>query len=46
MKLRDKHAGAGYAVGAFQVVCNVVLLALSSILLVDATNNPFLYFRF
>ena len=46
MKLREKHAGAGYAVGVFQTVTNAVLLALSSILLVDATNNPFLYFRF
>ena len=46
MKLREKYAGMGYAVGAFQVVSNAVLLVLSSILLVDATNNPFLYFRF
>ena len=27
------------------VVCNVVLLAVCSIMLVNATNNPFLYFR-
>lgn len=27
------------------VVCNIVLLSVSSIMLVNATNNPFLYFR-
>ena len=32
----------GQAVG---IISNVVLLATSSILLVNATNNPFLYFR-
>lgn len=28
------------------VVCNVALILVSSIMLVNATNNPFLYFRF
>lgn len=38
---------AGPAVtGAAQTVCNIVLLAVSSIMLVNSTNNPFLYFRF
>ncbi len=45
-KLREKTLAGAYAGAAFQVVCNVVLLIMSSILLVDATNNPFLYFRF
>lgn len=38
---------AGLAVtGTAQTVCNIVLLAVSSIMLVNSTNNPFLYFRF
>ena len=45
-KLREKSVGGVYAGGIFQIVCNVLLLAVSSVLLVDATNNPFLYFRF
>ena len=28
------------------VVCNIAILLTSSILLVNTTNNPFLYFRF
>lgn len=44
--LRKRSVGAAYSLGAVQAVCNVVMLAVSSILLVDATNNPFLYFRF
>ena len=44
--LRKKSIGGAYLGGLFQSVCNVALFALSSILLVDATNNPFLYFRF
>ena len=45
-KLARRSVGAGYAVETLQIVCNVLLLGVSSILLVDATNNPFLYFRF
>ena len=45
-KLSLKTPAAGRAVECFRIVCNVTLLAASSILLVDATNNPFLYFRF
>ena len=44
--LKTRHAAAVYAVDVFQTVCNAALLIVSSILLVDATNNPFLYFRF
>jgi len=32
--------------GAFETASNTVLLCVSSILLVNATNNPFLYFNF
>ena len=45
-KIKLRRSGAGLAVGTAQIVINVVLLLVSSILLVDATNNPFLYFRF
>ena len=44
--LKKRYAGAGYAVDFFQTCANAALLIVSSILLVDATNNPFLYFRF
>ena len=44
--LKKRYAGAVYAVDAFQICANAALLIVSSILLVDATNNPFLYFRF
>ncbi|MBR6107025.1 MAG: MBOAT family protein [Oscillospiraceae bacterium] len=45
-KLRSTKPGAVYIVDTFQIAANAVMLGLSSILLVDATNNPFLYFRF
>ena len=45
-KLRNTKPGAVYIVDTFQIIANAVMLGLSSILLVDATNNPFLYFRF
>lgn len=35
-----------YVTGTAQVAVNICLLLCSSLLLVDATNNPFLYFRF
>ena len=36
-----------YAVGRYaSMAACIVLLIISSILLVNATNNPFLYFRF
>ena len=45
-KLAKKSEGRQLAFGVLQAACNGVLLVTSSILLVDATNNPFLYFRF
>jgi alginate O-acetyltransferase complex protein AlgI len=44
--LKKRFSAAVYAVDVFQIAANAALLAVSSILLVDATNNPFLYFRF
>lgn len=34
------------AVAAVGIVCNAALLLLSTVLLLNTTNNPFLYFRF
>jgi alginate O-acetyltransferase complex protein AlgI len=34
------------ASGVMVTVFNILLLVVSSIMLVDATNNPFLYFKF
>ena len=44
--LKKRFSAAVYAVDTFQILANAALLAVSSIFLVDATNNPFLYFRF
>jgi len=41
-----KNSGGAYAIQTAGIVCNAVLLIVSSILLVNTTNNPFLYFRF
>ena len=41
----SKAAGA-MVTGTAQIICNVVLLAICSIMLVNNTNNPFLYFIF
>jgi len=35
-----------YTVSSVKIVTNIALLLLCSVMLVDATNNPFLYFRF
>lgn len=43
--IMTKSAGLAVA-GTAQTVCNIALLAVSSIMLVNSTNNPFLYFRF
>ena len=43
---KEHHRSAAYFIGPIQVICNAALLLISSVLLVDATNNPFLYFRF
>lgn len=45
-KLAQKNDGLLYTVSSLKIAVNILLLVLSSILLVDATNNPFLYFRF
>ena len=45
-KLSKQYRSAGWITESLRVVCNAGLLAVSSIMLVDATNNPFLYFRF
>ncbi|MGN0633785.1 MAG: MBOAT family O-acyltransferase [Oscillospiraceae bacterium] len=37
---------AAAAVSACGIICNAALLIVSSILLLNSTNNPFLYFRF
>ena len=35
-----------YTVSSVKIITNIALLLLCSVMLVDATNNPFLYFRF
>lgn len=48
-KLKDKafkSAGSAYAMQSAGVICNALLLIVCSLLLVNTTNNPFLYFRF
>ncbi|MCD7740780.1 MAG: MBOAT family protein [Ruminococcus sp.] len=47
IKSRASRSTSGTAViSTVGVLCNVVLLAVSAILLLNTTNNPFLYFRF
>lgn len=47
LKKQVEKLACGLAVsGSAQIVCNVLLLAVSSIMLVNSTNHPFLYFRF
>ena len=38
--------GAAKAFGTFGVLCNLAILLISSMMLVNTTNNPFLYFKF
>ena len=45
-KAARKSAVAAYAVSVSKIAFNLSLILVSSIMLVDATNNPFLYFRF
>lgn len=45
-KLSDRSFAAKSAVSSLTALCSAALLLLSSIMLVDATTNPFLYFRF
>ena len=45
-KLMEKHENLKAPITVLSTVCCTVLLALSSILLVDATTKAFLYYRF
>ncbi len=45
-KLLLTKTSGGMIIGTSQVVFNAAVLAVSSIMLVSSTNNPFLYFRF
>lgn len=48
-KLKEKafkSAGSAYVMQSAGVLCNAFLLIICSLLLVNTTNNPFLYFRF
>ncbi len=45
-RFAEKRDGVLYIVSSAKVAVNIALLLVSSILLVDSTNNPFLYFRF
>ena len=45
-KLREKFPGSAPAISVAGTVLTVALLAVSSILLVDSTTQPFLYYRF
>lgn len=45
-KLSERSLQAAAAVSTLGIVCNLLLILVSSILLLNTTNNPFLYFRF
>lgn len=45
-ELAAKAKGSYYAVRTAGMACNLAILAASSLLLLNNTNNPFLYFRF
>ena len=48
-KIKEKALsakGTAYFMQSAGVLCNAAILVLSSVLLVNTTNNPFLYFRF
>ncbi len=45
-KWAAKKANTYYFMRGAGIIMNVVILALSSLILVNNTNNPFLYFRF
>lgn len=42
----EKAQGSWYAFRSAGIALNVAILAVSSLLLLNSTNNPFLYFRF
>ena len=41
-----RTAATNYVFEVSKIAANMTLILVSSIMLVDATNNPFLYFRF
>ena len=45
-KLITEKAAGLMVSGVFETVCNALILVVSSIMLVNSTNHPFLYFRF
>ena len=45
-KLAEKNFAAKSAISSAAAICSAILLVITSIMLVDATTNPFLYFRF
>ncbi|MBD5082497.1 MAG: MBOAT family protein [Ruminococcaceae bacterium] len=45
-KLIADKLGAAVVSGTAEIICNVIILIGSSILLVNTTDHPFLYFRF
>ena len=45
-ELAEKSSEGTYALQMSKIVCNAALLVISGILLLNNTNNPFLYFRF
>lgn len=45
-KKAQANPSSAAMVSAVGVLCNALLLIISSILLLNSTNNPFLYFRF
>lgn len=45
-KLTDKNAFTTHTASLVTTVVSAVMLLLTSVMLVDATTNPFLYFRF
>ncbi len=44
-KLQDSDAGQN-AIGVSTLICNILILAAGTVLLVNSTNNPFLYWQF
>lgn len=47
LKTKVEELASGLVIsGTFQTVCNAALIIVSSIMLVNSTNNAFLYFRF
>ena len=45
-KASEKSSAVNVAATFMRIPVNLALILVSSVMLVDATNNPFLYFRF